>query len=90
MTEGSFSIPITLDQRPDSAKAMVFPPAPANMSIMIVLEGSQKVAKSSATLLSDKVSSVIDLDEKELILRDRLGSDSKPSVVCHINAFIIK
>lgn len=54
MTDGSLSTPITLDQRLDSANAMVFPPAPANMSIITVLEGAQKVAKSSATLLLDE------------------------------------
>lgn len=39
MTEVSFSMAITWAQRPERANAMALPPAPANMSIMLVLEG---------------------------------------------------
>jgi hypothetical protein len=51
MTEGSFSIAIIFDHLSDRAKAMTFPPAPANMSIKTVLVEAVTAARSPATLL---------------------------------------
>jgi hypothetical protein len=62
-------MPITFVQRPDSAKAIVFPPTPANISIITVLDGLQNAAKSSATLLFDDVSNVIDREKEDYTLR---------------------
>jgi hypothetical protein len=60
------------------------------MSMMTVFDGSQKAAKSSATLLLSEVSGVTELEEKEIVLSYRLRGHSEPSVVCHTNAFIIE
>jgi len=51
MTEVSFSMAITWVQRPERANAMALPPAPANMSIMVVLEGGVLDAYSFAIWL---------------------------------------
>lgn len=50
ITEGSFSMAMTVSQCPDSANAMAFPPAPAKMSMTIDLEGVN-FFKSAATSL---------------------------------------
>ena len=51
MTEGFFSMAMMVDHRSDSAKAITFPPAPANISIKTDFEGETSPPKSSATLL---------------------------------------
>jgi hypothetical protein len=46
--DASFSIAMTLVQRSDSANAIAFPPAPANMSMIVVLSGGALTDRSVA------------------------------------------
>ena len=55
---------------------------------MIVLDELQKAAKSSATLLLNGVSRVID-SGKGIVLRYWLRRHSKPSVFCHAYTLVI-
>ena len=80
---------ITLFQRLESANAIVFPPAPANISTMTVLDRSQNLAKSAATLLIGKVSNLISLGGLGGILRYWFRGDSEPCVVGHAYSFVI-
>ena len=87
MTDASFSMAIMVDHRFESANAITFPPAPANMSINTVLNGDEIAARSSATLLLD-ISNKHELDIWG-ILRNWFRRHAKPSIVCHVNSLVI-
>ena len=50
-TEASRSTAMIFSQRPKSAKAMAFPPAPAKMSITVFLDEEVFLLRSEATQL---------------------------------------
>lgn len=51
ITEASFSMAMMVDQRFESANAIAFPPAPANMSITTVFEEGVLATRSLAICL---------------------------------------
>lgn len=51
MVSMSFSMAMTVSQRPERANAMALPPTPAKRSITVVLAGDAKALRPSATLL---------------------------------------
>lgn len=87
ITEGSFSMAMTEVQRSDKANAIALPPAPANMSIIVVLDDGVVFAMSEATWLRDVSSK---RHGRGLDVRSHwFGSDTKPCIISHVNALVV-
>ena len=87
-TEASRSMAIIFSQRPESANAIVFPPAPAKMSIRLVLEGEIFLLKSEAIWLFP-ISHCKKIKREKALRSNGFWSNPEPCIIRHANTFII-
>lgn len=78
----------TRSHRPESAKAMAFPPAPQNRSISVVLVGGAAAAMCSAILLDATLDFVGDCRACSLHCYC-FWCDAEPGVVREVDALVV-
>lgn len=86
---GSFSMAKTCLKRPERAKAIALPPAPAKASMMIDFEEGPPVLMCSAMRLSLTLDRWYEIVGREEVLGYGFGGHAEPHVVGHPDAFVV-